>query len=455
MAAALTALFRRLQSRGLLATLARGASVALILQGLGQGLRYLAQVLMARWMGADSFGAYTNGLNWAQSLAVVATLGFDLATLRYIPEQIVRQEWGLLRGFVRRTRQMILAAGMLIALASSALVMAINPARLSTSVLALSLWIVPFFALADVQSNMTRGIKHIGRAYVPTLLVRPLLLIGLGFGVVQIVGALPALYGTGVVLATFVIVAAVQAIIVNRSLPAEARQARPLYRDQEWLRTSLPMLASSGFGAVLARADILLIGLLISERQAGIYSAAMTTASLVAFGLLAINSIAVPTIASLHAEGNQKGLQRLVSWVTLVLFITSAVLGAGLIAFGRPVLGLFGQEFRTGYAALALWVIAQAVNATAGPNRALLNMTGHQVKNAQVLGISAALNLILNVALIPLLGITGAALAGMVTAVLWNVWLSVLVWQRLRIRSFFYLLPGIGAGGEAHGQPHG
>src|SRR3954452_15342628 len=39
--------------------LARGASVAFLLQGLGAGLAFAMQVLLGRWMGASDYGTYS------------------------------------------------------------------------------------------------------------------------------------------------------------------------------------------------------------------------------------------------------------------------------------------------------------------------------------------------------------------------------------------------------------
>jgi O-antigen/teichoic acid export membrane protein len=57
----------------------------------------------------------------------------------------------------------------------------------------------------------------------------------------------------------------------------------------------------------------------------------------------------------------------------------------------------------------------------------LLNMTGHHRVSARVYGVAALVNVAANVAGIWLFGLPGAALATMLSVVLWNVWLHRLV----------------------------
>ncbi len=59
--------------------IARGSIVAFGIYVGGAGLTYGSQLLLARAIGADSFGLYAYVLAWVTMLAYLAVLGFDVS----------------------------------------------------------------------------------------------------------------------------------------------------------------------------------------------------------------------------------------------------------------------------------------------------------------------------------------------------------------------------------------
>jgi O-antigen/teichoic acid export membrane protein len=108
--------------------------------------------------------------------------------------------------------------------------------------------------------------------------------------------------------------------------------------------------------------------------------------------------------------------------------------------FGEELLiTAFGPEYAGGYLALVVLATGQLLNAAAGSVGALLNMTGHARDTVAGLLAGAILNATLNLVLIPLYGIEGAAYATAITFVFWNVLLHRKVRQRLGIESSAFL----------------
>ncbi|MFO7971597.1 MAG: polysaccharide biosynthesis C-terminal domain-containing protein, partial [Desulfobacterales bacterium] len=110
-------------------------------------------------------------------------------------------------------------------------------------------------------------------------------------------------------------------------------------------------------------------------------------------------------------------------------------------ALGRPLLGLvFGAVFVNSYLPLVILMAGQMVNSAAGSVAFLLNMTGHERDTAKGVACAAGINIVLNLILIPPLGINGAATATAVSMVVWNVLLWWMVRKRLRINSMAFNL---------------
>ena len=163
------------------------------------------------------------------------------------------------------------------------------------------------------------------------------------------------------------------------------------------------------------------------------YAVACRTADLVAFALAAINTIFIPHIAALHAQGDRSGLQAMVTTTSRWASLSALVVALPLFALPGLVLSVFGDAFASGSTALRILLLGQLVNATAGSVDPMLTMTGHERQAAVVLGGAAIGQIALCVALIPGFGAEGAAVANALTVVGWNLAMAALVWKKLRI----------------------
>ena len=126
--------------------------------------------------------------------------------------------------------------------------------------------------------------------------------------------------------------------------------------------------------------------------------------------------------------------------VTLSATLLSAALAAPLIVFAPQVLGLFGSSFRSGTFILRVLCVAFLVSAAAGQNGTLLMMTKHVRPMMIGSGLALVTNIGLNLISIPLWGARGAAVAWLMTVVVWNGFLS---WQVRRIYGFTATLSGL------------
>ena len=106
--------------------------------------------------------------------------------------------------------------------------------------------------------------------------------------------------------------------------------------------------------------------------------------------------------------------------------------------FGKPILGLFGEEFKNGYLSLLILIVGQLVNALSGSVGYIMVMTGKQKQASIVFAISAALNIIMNLIFIPIFGIAGAAAARAASLILWNVTLVFYIRNRLDLNSTIF-----------------
>ena len=419
----------------MLKTLVRGAGATLAVQIASIGTSYVSQVLLARWLGVSEYGVYELAIALSIALSFIGGLGLPMAILRFIPEYRVKQDWQHLQGILRCSWRQISIASFIIAVIGTIGLfwVSIHQTIEYLNALILGIWMMPLMALINLQKQVARAFHQMVLAYAPYLIFYPLLLMAIAF----IWQRRQNLIGTeAIALSMFsmLLVLLVQFWLFRRSLDPEIRQANPVYAIDLWWRVALPLMFMDGSSVILNQTDTFMLGAMLGTKAVGIYSAAFKTSLWVQFILDAVNAISAPTIAALYARGDRQGLQQLVSAIARWMFYPALAIAVGLICFADPLLQLFGSEFTAAKGPLIALILGQLVNVGSGSVGYLLAMTGHQVQAASIMGVTALLNLVLNLVGIHYLGVMGAALATAFSMMLWNVWLHTIVVKRLDVR---------------------
>jgi O-antigen/teichoic acid export membrane protein len=418
------------------ARLARGAARAFIVTSAGTGLAFLSQLVLARVLGASGYGIYAYVMAWVIVLALGATLGFHTAMLRFVSAYRECGEWPLLRGVLRYSALRVGVAGLAIGGVAAGFVIALGdhlaPELARTFLVGCA--IVPLLGLLQVEAAVVRGLGGVISALAPQTLVRQALLLPIVtiWGLVLAWPLPPHGAMAAMLLATAVGLGAV-CWARHRLRPAELTSATVAYRAREWRRTAAAFLLMAAVGALLARSDLLILGALTDPAAVGVYAVAARIADLVAFALAAINTMFTPQVAAMHARGDRRRLQSLVTttaWWSALSALTTAL---PLFVLAGFILSFFGDAFTSGTVALRILLFGQFVNAAAGSVGAMLTMTGHERQAASVMAVAAITQIGLSVVLIPRFGIEGAAIASATSLIGWNVAMAVLVWKKLKI----------------------
>jgi O-antigen/teichoic acid export membrane protein len=128
-----------------------------------------------------------------------------------------------------------------------------------------------------------------------------------------------------------------------------------------------------------------------------------------------------------------KQLQTMTTKSARIILLLSLPFAIILITSGKYILFIFGEEFTTGYDILIILSIGQLFNAAMGSVGLLLTMTHHEKDMLWGIVIGFAINIILNIVLIPLYGAVGAALAVTIYAFIWNTIFGIFVYKRIGI----------------------
>ena len=250
----------------------RGAFAAFVIQSTGLVLKYASQVLLARWMGSvEQFSAYAVTFTWLQLTSVAAALGLTTAALRFIPEYTTRGEDGLLRGFLSRSRQLVFAAGAVIAVVSTLVLMFVDGNPIQTSTLRIGFWLVPLYALTELQMQSIRGTRRVASAFLPSFIVQPAVLMAAAFVWLNWSGELTAVSATLALGMALTVVIVIQRFSLSRAIPSSVAQSPAAFNMHRWMSVSFPLLLSAGFLILMANTDVILLGMLRDDGEAGIY----------------------------------------------------------------------------------------------------------------------------------------------------------------------------------------
>ena len=399
------------------------------------GLNYIITILLARFLGATGYGTYVYALTLVGILQLPALLGLTTLLTREISAYKTKESWSLATGLFRWSDRVTFIFSLVLSLLAIyfAWLYKLSLPEGSFLVISIAILSLPLVVLSSIRQAVMQGLGYIVKAQVPTVLVRPVLLVIFLPVAFFWLGSLSAVWAMAIYVLTTAVAAIMLVISCDRSLPSKLKSAIPQYQGRLWIKDALPMLFISGMYLVNHQTDTVMLGALSDASSVGIYSIACRGVMVTGFVLSAFNTSLAPVFTNLYTGGEMDRLQRLVTKSCRSILLATTPIVLGLILFGNWFMLMFGAEFVAGTTALSILCLGQLFNAFTGSVALLLIMTGYQQYTAIGVAISAILNIILNWMLIPLWGINGAAIATTSSGAVWNIILVFFVYQKLKI----------------------
>jgi O-antigen/teichoic acid export membrane protein len=156
---------------------------------------------------------------------------------------------------------------------------------------------------------------------------------------------------------------------------------------------------------------------------------------------MGLNAIQGPVLAELYHRRDYTALNKQVKQSTKILFYITLPFTIAVCIYNKQILQLFGTEFRIAETALIILVIGNFISSISGSVGILLQMTGHQKAYNKIITTTAIGSILLNIILIPKLGITGAAIASGSAKIVQNIASVIYTYRTTGL--FTLYLPGI------------
>jgi O-antigen/teichoic acid export membrane protein len=397
-------------------------------------LIYLSQIVLARWMGSNEYGIYVFVWTCVLWLGGLADLGLSITSIRLIPHYRETGDFAHLRGLIRGSRLAAIAVGVAIAALAIAVLWLFKPLEEHYMLPAyIALFCLPLYALTQVQDGLGKGFAWMGVSLVPPYILRPTLLL-LAMVSAHLAGLpMEATTAAGAAIVATWAAGLIQTLILNQRLPDVVPSGERAYAFKAWILAALPLLVMTGSDLTLQSADVLIVSRYMTPTDVAIYFAAAKTMALIMFVHYAVGSAAANRFAALGARGDKEALRTFARDAVHWTFWPSLAAAVLLLALGLPLLWLFGPQFVQGYPVMLILVVGFLFRSSMGPAEFLLNMLGEHKICAVVLATTAVLNIALNLVLVPMFGLIGAATATSVSLVAAALMHYAVVWRRLDI----------------------
>nr|MBA3288755.1 oligosaccharide flippase family protein [Acidimicrobiia bacterium] len=394
------------------ARLARDSGLNLVGMLVTQVANMGVVLALARVIGRDAVGVYSQAFALRAMLMLVAALGMRTSMTHFVARYRADGDAGAARGAVRLG--LVSTASVSVALAA---VLAATAPWLSADVfddpelvtpIRLAAVSLPFFVAMTVALAATQGFKTM-RAFAGVgLIAEPGLRLLFTLAVVAV--------GLGVVASMWVLVAAsvACALLAVRAIArylARMRPARPVYHLGEVLRFSGYSWVASIATQGLLWADIVILGTFVSSADVGVYQVATRVVLLGTMVTPALTASLSPRVADSWRRGDSEGLRDSYRALTGWTMRLSLPILAAIVVFPGQVLRLFGGGFEDGTSVIGWLVFGAAVETLSAPSAIVLNQANHNRVNMVINVAALVLNVALNLALIPAYGIEGSAIA--------------------------------------------
>lgn len=205
------------------------------------------------------------------------------------------------------------------------------------------------------------------------------------------------------------------------------------------LTQSLPFIVSGMVGVVYTQMDKIMIEQLLDDSmQTGLYSAAMNVCTIWAFVPQAIITSGRPKVMELKQQNNPTYLLRLKQLYSIVIW-TCIAFSAGITIFNRLIIFiLYGKDYMdaTNTLVILIWYSVFAMIGTARSIWVICENKNKYVWRYLIFG--SITNIVLNTALIPVMGINGAAIATLASQIMSAI-IAPTFYKETRIHSYYVL----------------
>lgn len=393
----------------------RGALTVLGISILAAFAGYLVRLVLARNLNVEEFGLFYAVFAFLSIIGVFKTLGFDASLIKFIPEFMHRKEYGSVKSAIIYAAAIQLVTNIIIIfgvyLFSRYLSINFFHSAKADIVLKLMVIAVSIDSFVLVTKFALQGFKEM--AYFSAIdLIRMLLILAavlIGFKLNY--GILSPLIAY--VLVPIILIIIFGWVLIKKAFPEFAQSKFVINKKliKDIFGYSIFIMATTLGGIVFGYTDTIVLTYFSGLTSVALYSVALPTAKLFLYFPRAIGGILLPLTAEFWVKKKEDmikaGLESLYKY-SMIILVPGVFI---MFSFSELIIMvLFGKEFILASNILKILSIGMIFTAIYGVNINFFAGIGKPQINSKIIYSAAIFNLVSNLILIPIIGITGAAI---------------------------------------------
>jgi len=389
--------------------------------------------LVAYWRGPEEAGVYALAVKYTTLVLGFAFLGLDSLFVRDIAQDPRQARNYAINLSILRLALAVLAYGCMGLFVSTVPNYAPHTARV---VLFYGLSLVPesLFRLYQSALITLHGYEAVARLGV----FRAAFALPLGVGALWLGASLETVVLLQVcvtwltLLVTFVPLRS--RLQITASIHGTAGVQRPsISQIKRWLRATFSFAVIDGLYTLEWQLDVILLSFFVDEEQVGLYGVAQAILSILMLVLYSVDAVMFPQISRVVLRGRAAATRVYLRLVSVIAAgsIPAAIALALALSFAIP--RTLGDAFRPVLVPLNWLIAAWTIHFLNAPGARLIIALGRQKYVAALVATGVAVNIVISLLLIPSLGVQGPAVARTISATVYGLSCSGIVFWVLNL----------------------
>ena len=407
----------------------RGSSLLLAGRLISRGANFAVQIMIVRYLSQADYGAFAYALSIVKLFQSIATFGLDRAITRFVPIYHEQRDYNKLFGTIIMVVSTILSLGLAIALLFNSFQGLIGRNFINDQQAVALLLMLIFLVPVQAFDELLVGLFAVFASPRAIFFRKHILAPGLRLAVVLalILGHSTVFFLAGGYLAAGVVGVAVYTVMLWRMLQSQGmfqhfRLGQIKMPWREVFAFTIPLLTSDLVYIVMNTADAVMLEYFQTITEVAALRAVQPTAMLNRLVIASFATLFTPLAARMYAKNDQKGINNLYWQTAIWIAVFSFPIFVLTFSIAGPItVLLYGARYEQSAIILTLLSLGNYFQAALGFNGLTLKVYG-KLRYIVTLNILAAVvNVVINLALIPLYGALGAAIGTTATLILHNI----------------------------------
>lgn len=392
----------------------KGAGVTFVMTLLALLIAYATRVVIARVLGPEEYGLFSAVLTFVLFFLFFRNLGLGVSLVKYISEFKVYNKFNQIKSAIIGVLTFQIISSFIFGLAFLLLSGFLaeyyfKDPRAATVLQLFVIYVITsifFIVLKGVFRGFQKMLMFSSVELVKNMIIllATLLFFKLGYTLYA-----PVLAYTIVSIILFCIYV-IPAVKLSGFLANKAENLKET--SKRVILFGIPLFATSFAGKIIGYMDTLILTFFRDLTEVGVYNVVLPSVMAILMVARAITSILFPISAELWAKKDRSKLSEGVKLLHRYSFILFIPIIFTAFSFPDFLLNLFfGEEYLPGVQALQILSIGMLIFIVAIVNNSIISAIGRPKIVAKITLLGAVINIILNMFLIPSLGMEGAAFA--------------------------------------------